>query len=267
MTKQIYGKVLTTALLLGTAATGAHAQTPFTTTGTYVPTGTDATARTVISATGNSEAFTVFQTNVAAAFAAGTGGDITFDNTTFAAAPSFNATYGVTQGSTLTVSDVLLPGATGTYGPGSEAPAANTTSGSNYIGFAGASNTNFNFTFSQKLSDFGIMVINRGAVRSVTFAVNLSNGTTVTPVTAFPTSGAANPANPVFFEYAPTGGLTITGVTLTAPEGLTRFDDLGFIVAPAVAAAPEPSQFAAFGIGLLGLGMLGLKARKRSILA
>ncbi len=47
--------------------------------------------------------------------------------------------------------------------------------------------------------------------------------------------------------------------------GAAQVASTGEVVATAPAAAPEPSQYAAFAIGLLGLGALALKARKRSL--
>jgi hypothetical protein len=249
---------IATALALGSLATPpAFAQ--FNTSGTYaatVPSG-----QTVTSPAGNTESLAIFTTAVSTAFGSNKGGDITFDNTTFTAAPSFTATYGTGQTNSLTVTDILLAGATGTFGPGTDA--ANATSGTNYIGFAGASGPpyNFNFSFSQNLSDVGIMVINRGAARSLTFTVTLDNGSVVTPnQSAIATSNGG----PTFFEYAPTGGRTVSAINFATPDGLTRFDDLGFIVAPT--AAPEPSQIAGLGLGVLGVGLLALRARKRTVL-
>lgn len=54
-----------------------------------------------------------------------------------------------------------------------------------------------------------------------------------------------------------TGGQTFGATQLASGE----------VVENALAAAPEPSQYAAFGIGLLGLGALALKARKRTLSA
>lgn len=71
-------------------------------------------------------------------------------------------------------------------------------------------------------------------------------------------------------------GWTAEGpLTLTATAGTMRLrfvgtvpsnDDGGFAIdnVSLIAAAPEPSQYAAFTIGLLGLGALALKARKRA---
>ncbi len=54
------------------------------------------------------------------------------------------------------------------------------------------------------------------------------------------------------------GGQSITGDTINVQPTATMFT-----LAPA--AAPEPSQYAALAIGLLGLGALALKARNRQI--
>lgn len=54
---------------------------------------------------------------------------------------------------------------------------------------------------------------------------------------------------------------TTTGGTTTASTYATDTNGVKFL-AFGPAAAPEPSQFAAFGVGLLGLGALALKARR-----
>lgn len=101
-------------------------------------------------------------------------------------------------------------------------------------------------------------MINRDAARTLNSTVTLTGGTTLTEDAGVTTSNGA----PTFFEYVPTGGSTISSVSFTTTSGLTRFDDLGFVIAP----APEPSQFLGFGIGILGVGLLALRARKRNVL-
>lgn len=62
--------------------------------------------------------------------------------------------------------------------------------------------------------------------------------------------------------YVSTNNSTIEkSTTTTASTYATDTNGVKFL-AFGPAAAPEPSQFAAFGVGLLGLGALALKARR-----
>ena len=77
-------------------------------------------------------------------------------------------------------------------------------------------------------------------------------------------SGAAyqNLSAPIEFRiYAAGGGYSSRGLVSTSTSSTV----LDGTVTAAPAAAPEPSQFAAFAVGLLGLGLLSVKARRRAL--
>ena len=63
------------------------------------------------------------------------------------------------------------------------------------------------------------------------------------------------------------GGLTLPGTVTNLPTNYAlALSGNNLNLVQIVAPAPEPSQYAAFGIGLLGLGGLALRARRRSLL-
>ncbi len=75
-----------------------------------------------------------------------------------------------------------------------------------------------------------------------------------------PSGNTTTPYNMVSVAFTPgvsSGTLAFVG----SGNGALLLDNVS------IAAAPEPSQYAAFGIGLLGLGALAMKARKRSRLS
>lgn len=65
------------------------------------------------------------------------------------------------------------------------------------------------------------------------------------------------------FAQAGTYGAVGSGALFTNSD----FSGTGILSNTGLAAAPEPSQYAAFAVGLLGLGALALKARKRTLAA
>lgn len=81
--------------------------------------------------------------------------------------------------------------------------------------------------------------------------------------------------NPLFTQYfsnETAGGLVTQagpggGVFRIAQNPQNANDLQVTVMAVTPAAAPEPSQYAAFAVGLLGLGALGLRARKRTLTA
>ncbi|MHB8635339.1 MAG: hypothetical protein ACYC96_02585 [Fimbriimonadaceae bacterium] len=194
-----------------------------------------------------------FTTMIAAAFAANTGGDIDFEpgnNWTAATIPMntpVNMNYGVSLSNQLSVSrtDSTI-GATGWF---SGSPTAFLTSGTNYLGFAGAGTATF--TFGSGLLAVGISMIPQpGQVSQTTLTATLSNLTTITTST----EATNSTADAIFFGIAAPSGATITALSFN-DQGSVRYDDLGFVVAP----APEPVSCA-----LLAAGAVALLRRRKA---
>ena len=197
-----------------------------------------------------------FTTLISSAYAADSGGDIDFEpanNWTGATIPMNTPVtihYGVSQSQLLTMSRTdLTSGATGWFNT-----AANWwTSSSNDLAFSGAGNATF--TFGSGLADVGIsMVPVSGITTSCTLVATLSNLSTVTTSTEF--TGSTNSA--IFFGISAPSGTTITALSFidsgALPGAINRYDDLGFVAAP----APEPVSAV-----LLGLGAMALLRRRK----
>lgn len=111
-----------------------------------------------------------------------------------------------------------------------------------------------NYTFSLSGADLS-------AVPDFTDAPNSTYKATSNTATGFDTMNTANTLNS-FVGMSAAGAWTLT-FTDEQPDDTGSFLGFNFTINQP-AAAPEPSQYAAFGIGLLGLGALALRARRRS---
>ncbi len=115
------------------------------------------------------------------------------------------------------------------------------------------------YTFT---ADVGQRADNTPGSGDIALYAQMPDGTTtllsVTP--AAPAAGTFQPYTTVFVDTNP--ALNGQGLRLQVDKtsGIQiSVDNLR----GSITAAPEPSQFAAFGVGLLGLGALALRARKR----
>jgi len=92
-------------------------------------------------------------------------------------------------------------------------------------------------------------------------------GTTIVPNTDVAPVNYGIPGPYNFVTAAPftatgsTATLTFSSLVTSSGDATVLLDDVNITD---ITAAPEPSQFAALAIGLLGLGALALKARKRT---
>ena len=125
---------------------------------------------------------------------------------------------------------------------------------SNYNQGSQASFNGGNYTFSLSGADLS-------AVPDFTDAPNSTYKATSNTATGFDTMNTANTLNS-FVGMSAAGAWTLT-FTDEQPDDTGSFLGFNFTINQP-AAAPEPSQYAAFGIGLLGLGTLALRARRRS---
>lgn len=205
-----------------------------------------------------------FKTTIAAAFAAGRGGVMTFDDVTGpqTAQTSMQATYGV--GQTLTISNTGSSGA-GTWSMDMGSTAAITStpiSGSNYLRLG---NPLIIFNFLTPLEAFAFTALGRNDARVINLTITYDNNTTATygQYTIGPSGGSTTgfsfsdtSANDTFFGFQAPTGLLIKSISFTAATGGANgnnlvLDDIAFIV-------PEPSA------ALLSLiGCLGFLSRRR----
>jgi hypothetical protein len=260
------------ALVVAIAATDAFgAAINVATVGSYAASPT--AGMTINDATSNSAATGItlanFKPLLTAAFAGNTGGDIDAEDQTAGgtinptywrnngtnygngAANQITATYGTSQGNALGIYRSDVDPANGApFGINGATGNAFVASGTSYIGIQGAMPVNLVFT--KGLSALGFTVVPRGAARTVTMTAVLTSGSIVgssQSLTADNLSGA------FFWGFKAPAGTSIVGLTVTSPEGLSRFDDLGFVV------APEPASMTLIGLGSLGLVMMRRRCR------
>jgi hypothetical protein len=197
--------------------------------------------------------------SVANAFANNTGGVIDWEGNNGWIANnnlvSQTVSYGTAQAQQLTITRIdtnpaALFGATTLGG-------TPTTSGTNYLGFAGPSSPVV-LNFSKGLTTWGMTELNRSASRTVTFSFTLFNGTVINyaPETQDPLGN--NTAANNWFGISVNSLNPITQVSFTA-NGFVRFDDMAFIVSPTP--IPEPATLAILGLGSL-VGTMALRRRR-----
>jgi hypothetical protein len=132
-----------------------------------------------------------------------------------------------------------------------------TTSGTNYLGFAGPASPVV-LTFSKGLDSWGMTELNRGASRTVTFSFTLLNGTVINYAPQTQNPSGDNTAANNWFGISVNDLNPITTVSFTA-DGFVRFDDMAFIVS--LTPIPEPATSAILGLGSL-VGIMALRRRR-----
>lgn len=191
--------------------------------------------------TGNTITAGVMTTDVLAAYNNNTGGVWTFD-TSFAAASgdTFSLSYGASQTSTLVLTYIDNTGGGTAQATGNPVYA----SGTNFMGFSGATPFTRTFTPDQPLQSIGIFELNRfDAARLFTFSATFADNSVVT-------TGVGNGGSTYWNGFTATGTNYIKSFTITGSgTGLTRYDDMAFVVA-----VPEPSSAAL--LGLVGFGAI-----------
>jgi hypothetical protein len=212
----------------------------------------DATATTPTSGSPTLVPLSTFTTDVATAFAAGTGGVINFDDVTTAVSSdtTISAKYGPGFNSTLNVSGASY------QVDMSQAVAIGATpiSGAIYLR-NGSSTGNQSYAFDQLIKEVGVTVLARSVSRSITATVTYDDATSaaIGPFTVAANTGSgATSAPDTFFGFAAPSGKSITKLTLAA--GANNFfvvDDLGFIT------VPEPAS-----MGMLGVAAMAMLVRR-----
>ncbi len=268
MIGRFFSNSMTAALIFGVAAAGQNAfgvSISVNTVGAYAPGA--AGSPVVNNATSNSAAngipLAVFQPLVAGAFATNTGGTLNFETssnwvtsnggaaTGFGDGPTnpITASYGVALSQSLGLwrTDVAaaVPLAIDASGNG-----ANVASGTQIMGIR-TSGSPVNLAFSKGLSALGLVFLPRGAARTVTMTAILDDMATIAGSSE--TINADNTPGSFFWGFKAPAGRTIVGLNILSPGGFSRFDDLGFVV------APEPSSMALIGIGCIAM----MVARRR----
>ena len=234
--------ILPIAGILAASITAASAANiiisgPVAITGTLNANGTPFTENT-----GNTITVGVMTTDVLAAYNNNTGGVWTFD-TAFSGASgdTFSLNYGVSQNpiNTLVLTYTDNTGGGTAQGTGNPVYA----SGTNYMGFSGATPFTRTFTPDQPLQSIGIFELNRfDPARLFTFSATFADNSVIT-------TGTGN-GNATFWNgFTATGTNYITSFSISGTGGLTRFDDMAFVVA-----VPEPSSAAL--LGLVGFGAI-----------
>jgi hypothetical protein len=202
-----------------------------------------------------------FKTDVAAAYVAGTGGVINFDDVTTGTSSQSDifAKYGPGNSRTLTLTNPNYnPSPTAGAGyqvdmSSSTAIGATPISGNFYLRSNGT--TTHAFNFSSPIGEVGFTVLSRSADRTVTATVTYDDGSngSVGPFTVKAGDGTFD----TFFGFAAPVGRTIKSLQV-GPGNTTDFvvlDDVAFVT------VPEPGTVA---IGVVGaLGLLGRRRRGR----
>ncbi len=227
--------ILAFAAFVGIGGGVARAALTFSASGVYDP--ADSPSATLNSgnqadtaAASNNISLAAFQTAIQSAYNNDVGGVIDFENPTGTSDASIAATYGTSQASTLTITR-------GAFGGGGNIDASTgnnvVISGVRYMGLA--TNPDFNLTFSQPVTLFGITALARsdGGARNVDLTITLDDSSTVVwqqeAVAGENLDG--NSADDTFFGYQAPAGRYITNVQFDN-SGFVRFDDLGFAVVP-----------------------------------
>lgn len=208
-----------------------------------------------------------FKPLVAAAYAAGLGGVMTFDDVTLTenGQTSMVGKYGAGNNSTFTITNTGSS-TNGTWSFNMAVAdknniAATPISGENYLRLG---NPLIVFNLSTPVDAFAFTVLGRNAAREVNLTITYNNGTTATYGTyTVGASGSATgasfaytdtSANDTFFGFQAPVGLAISKVSFNTTAGTNVnpvLDDIAFII-------PEPSAFL-----LSALGALGLITRRR----
>jgi hypothetical protein len=194
-----------------------------------------------------------FTTMISGAYTANTGGDLDFEpgNNWTGATIGMNvpvtAKYGVSLSNSLSISRTdLTSGATGWRNNNNS---TFWSSASNYVEFTGAGNATL--SFGSGLLDVGITLLPlAGANVQAKLTATMNDLSTVT--TSLGSTGPP-PSSAVFFGISAPSGKTITSLSFV-DNGLGRYDDLAFAVAP----SPEP-----ISVVLLGAGGLALLRRRK----
>ena len=201
-----------------------------------------------------------FKTDITAAYAAGTGGVIHFDDVSTATSSQQQifARYGAGNARTLTLTNpnynATTPAGYQVDMSAATAVAATPISGGNYLRSNGT--TIHAFNFSEPLSEVGFTILARSAARTVNVRLTYDDGTTGTfgPVTVPANTGSGATSTPdTFFGFAAPTGRTISGLSID--PGASNFfvlDDLAFVT------VPEPGT-----LGLAATAAVALLARRR----
>lgn len=197
---------------------------------------------------GSNVSVTQFAADVLSAFNSNMGGVVNFDGLALTTEKSFDVTYGVSQVNTLTVTLTTLAGGSPSFnfqtgGDANSVP----VSGTQYFGLS--SGSDFGFTFSVPLVEWGLTALSRTQARTVnSLTITLDDASTYVfsaEAIAASTSGTNGPDD-TFFGYAAPAGRTIVAVAIDASSAM-RWDEMGFIV------VPEPSSMVLIAIGAIGL--------------
>jgi hypothetical protein len=189
-----------------------------------------------------------FATDVLAAFNSDSGGVVNFDGAALTSEKSFDVTYGASQANTLTVTLTTLTGGVPAYsfqtgGDANSVP----VSGTQYFGLS--SGSDYGFTFSTPLIEWGLTALSRTASRTVnSITITLDDSSTYVfsgeAITAS-TSGVNGPDD-TFFGYSTPAGRTIASIAIDASSAM-RWDEMGFVV------VPEPNVWVLSVLCLLGV--------------
>ncbi len=189
-------------------------------------------------------------------------GTNTYTGTTTITGGTLAVNGSTATGSAVTVVSGATLSGTGTVGGTVAYSGTINTGGVGTVGTLTTGADTFN-SGSQFVLDFGNNTVDE--LISTGLVTGLSNATFT--FTQMPSStGLTNPS----YTLVSAGSFSNTNLPATVngtPSGYQlQFSGNNLNLVQA-AAAPEPSQYAAFGIGLLGLGALVLKARKRTLSA
>jgi hypothetical protein len=198
--------------------------------------------------------------DVATAYASNNGGVIDWEGANGWIANGQNlvsqtVSYGTAQANLLTITRIDTNPAS-LFGP-TTLSGTPTTSGTNYLGFAGVSSPVV-LNFSKGLDSWGMTELNRGASRTVTFSFTLLNGTVINYAPEIQNPSGNNLVADNWFGISVNDLNPITSVSFTA-DGFVRFDDMAFIVS--LTPIPEPATSAILGLGSL-VGIMALRRRR-----
>jgi hypothetical protein len=189
-------------------------------------------------------------TRVAAAYAAGTGGVIHFDDTTEVSDDS-SIVASMPGGGVLTIT-----GSTGYKIDRGTNIGSTPISGNTYLRNSSTTQT---YNFSLPLSDLAVTVLARNASRTITATVTYddnSTGSLSNVAVATNTGSGATSSPDTFFGFEAPAGRTIKSLVLAGgTNGFFAVDDLSFV------SVPEPGTLAV--VGLAGAGLWGRRRRRR----
>lgn len=246
-----------------TAATGVYDET----TAQQNNVDFNATGNSENASTGNGASYTTtgpFNATVAAAFAAGRGGVVTFDSlASGTSSTSLNVTYAGGSKQFNMTFDSAYAISTG-FQPADSAA----ISGSNYLGPADVNGVPSLTITLGAISGTSLGETGFSEIGLTLLSADVSPGTAhnfgnVTITAHFSDNSTANASRTIaenkgagdtFYDFIAPGGLTITSLTISGPSGgVPDMDDFAFITNAPV---PEPSTLSIFATGLVTMGIL-----------